>query len=273
MDWTLVLHHFRAWAWWLLLLGVIVYVTLDYVSFLRQRWQRVRAVEEMLNLGFGKVYQSDNVHTAAALLGDAAAQKSVAESFGGDVDDITYGELDLPSIAKLMQALESLCDTIQLPAQPRLIDLGSGNGRAVLAMAMMRPFALCEGVEISPALHLSALRHLSLFESKVRPRLPAERAKVVLRFRCADMLQVELTRADVVFALSTAFSAEPGGNVPGAPYCMYGLRVSALCAPYAPGAQGRLPQGPRHSTCAVRVLASGVPYVPRTVTLQPLKGR
>ena len=206
MDWALMLHHFRAWAWWILPFVVIVYVTLDYLGFEKQRRQRVRAVEEMLRLGFGEVYQSDNTHTAAALLGDAAAQESVAESFGGDVDDITYGELDLPSIAKLLQVLESL-DTISLPARPRLIDLGSGNGRAVLAMATMRPFALCEGVEISPALHSSALRHQSLFESTVRPRLPAERAKVVLRLRCADMLQADLTRADVVFVLSTAFSA------------------------------------------------------------------
>ena len=206
MDLALMSHHFRAWAWWLLPFAVILYVALDYLGFEKQRRQRVKAVEELLRLGFGEVYPSDNTHTAAALLGDATAQESVAKSFGGDVDDITYGELDLPSIAKLLQVLESL-DTINLPARPRLIDLGSGNGRAVLAMATMRPFALCEGVEISPALHSSALQHQSLFESKVRPRLPAERAKVVVRLRCADMLQANLTRADVVFVLSTAFSA------------------------------------------------------------------
>ena len=208
MDWALVLHHFRAWAWWFLPFVVVVYVAVDYVSFLRQKRQRVHTVEEVLRLGFGQVYQADNVQTAAALLGDTAAQESVAASFGGDIDDITYGELDLKSIAKLMHALESLRDMVQLPARPRLIDLGSGNGRAVMAMAMMRPFALCEGVEISPALHSSALRHLSLFESIVRPQLPAERGKVMLRLRCADMLQADLTRADIVFALSTAFSTD-----------------------------------------------------------------
>ena len=34
---------------------------------------------------------------------------------------------------------------------------------------------------------------------------------------------------------------------------------------YAPEAQGSLPVGPTHCTCAVRVPASGVPNVPRTV--------
>ena len=32
-----------------------------------------------------------------------------------------------------------------------------------------------------------------------------------------------------------------------------------------PEAQGSLSLGPMHGTCALRVLASGVPYVPRTV--------
>ena len=128
-----MLHHFRAWAWWILPFVVIVYVTLDYLGFEKQRRQRVRAVEEMLRLGFGEVYQSDNTHTAAALLGDAAAQESVAESFGGDVDDITYGELDLPSIAKLLQVLESL-DTISKPVSRRLVPRKSPGRSLVLAM-------------------------------------------------------------------------------------------------------------------------------------------
>ena len=100
MDWALVfLHHFRAWAWWFLpfvvAFVVLTFVGADYVSFLRQRQQRARAVDELFRLGFGQVYQSDNVHTAAALLGDTSAQESIAESHGGETDDITYGELRL----------------------------------------------------------------------------------------------------------------------------------------------------------------------------------
>ena len=110
MDLALMFHHFRALALWLLPFAVILYVALDYLGFEKQRRQRVKAVEELLRLGFGDVYPSDNTHTAAALLGDATAQESVAKSFGGDVDDITYGELDLPSIAKLLQELEPLPD-------------------------------------------------------------------------------------------------------------------------------------------------------------------
>ena len=46
---------------------------------------------------------------------------------------------------------------------------------------------------------------------------------------------------------------------------MYGLRVSASCVLYVPEAQGSLPRGAQYGTYAVRVPASGVPYVPRTV--------
>ena len=74
MDFALVFHHFRAWAWWLLPFAVIVYVALDYLGFEKQRRQRVRAVDELLRFGFGEVYQSDNTHTAAALLGDASPE-------------------------------------------------------------------------------------------------------------------------------------------------------------------------------------------------------
>ena len=64
-----------------------------------------------------KLYPKDNVHKCAVLLGDSASQTSVAKSFGGDVDDVTYGEMDLPSIDKLLNALES-CEQLRLPPKP-----------------------------------------------------------------------------------------------------------------------------------------------------------
>ena len=63
---------------------------------------------------------------------------------------------------------------------------------------------------------------------------------------------------------------------PGLPYCAYGLRVlyvratraSLLRVLYIPEAQGNWPRGAERCTYAVRVPASGVPYVPRTVAPQ-----
>ena len=49
---------------------------------------------------------------------------------------------------------------------------------------------------------------------------------------------------------------------PEAPYGTYGLRAPASCVLYVLEAQGSLPLGPTHGTCAVRVPASGGPYVP-----------
>ena len=78
MDLALMFHHFRAWAWWLLPFAVILYVALDYIGFEKQRRQRVKAVEELLRLGFGAVYPSDNTHTAAALLGQTSRLRLIA---------------------------------------------------------------------------------------------------------------------------------------------------------------------------------------------------
>ena len=47
--------------------------------------------------------------------------------------------------------------------------------------------------------------------------------------------------------------------VPEPPYCTYGLRVPASCVLYVSEAQGSLPRGATHSTCAVRVPASCLP--------------
>ena len=52
------------------------------------------------------------------------------------------------------------------------------------------------------------------------------------------------------------YAAEP-------PYCTYGVRVPASCVVYAPKTQGSLPRG-----STVRVPASAVPCVPRTVAPQ-----
>ena len=48
-------------------------------------------------------------------------------------------------------------------------------------------------------------------------------------------------------------------------YCAYRLRVPASCVQYVPKAQSSLLRVEHYRTCAVRVPASGVPCVPRTV--------
>ena len=52
------------------------------------------------------------------------------------------------------------------------------------------------------------------------------------------------------------------------------VRVPASCVLYVPEAQGSLPrEGAQYERCAVRLPASGVPYVPRTVAPQVFKVR
>lgn len=188
-----------------LVLCVVAFLALDYVAFLNKKKRQAAVIAELESLGFDDVYPKDNVHRCHQLCDDETQQRTAA-TVGTDELDFTYGEMDLLSLAKLVLSLDE-CALIKLPPRPRLIDLGSGNGRAVVALAMLRPWARCAGVELLPKLHASATKALAAFERDVRRRLPADRRGVEVTVRCEDMLKTDLSREDVVVALSTAFSA------------------------------------------------------------------
>ena len=185
-------------------LCVAAFVALDYVSFLNEKKRQAAAIAELESLGFGDVFPDVNVHDCHQLCDDETQQRTAAAA-GTDELDFTYGEMDLLSLAKLVFSLDE-CSAVKLPPRPRLVDLGSGNGRMVVALAMMRPWSRCTGVELLPKLHASAIQALATFERDVRPRLPEERREVEVAVRCEDMLKTDLSREDVVIALSTAFS-------------------------------------------------------------------
>ena len=77
--------------------------------------------------GFSDLFSSWNTHDAINLLLNCADQQELKSLAGGSSAGLVYSELELSSISKLLFAL----DELQLPATPRFIDLGSGNGRMV----------------------------------------------------------------------------------------------------------------------------------------------
>lgn len=185
-------------------LCVIAFMALDYVGFLREKKRQAAAITELESLGFGEIFPDANVHRCHQLCDDETQQRTAAAA-GTDELDFTYGEMDLLSLAKLVFSLNE-CSALKLPPRPRLVDLGSGNGRMVVALAMMRPWSRCTGVELLPKLHASAIKALAAFERDVRPKLPEARRGVEVAVRCEDMLKADLSHEDVVIALSTAFS-------------------------------------------------------------------
>ncbi len=107
----------------------------------------------------------------------------------------TYGEVTPSSVSRMLG---------QVQVQPGEVfyDLGSGTGKAVLFAAILGGVAKATGVELVEDLYLAAERVRERYEAGVRDTLP-HRAEVA--FRRGDMLEQDLSDADIVFTHSTCF--------------------------------------------------------------------
>ncbi len=117
---------------------------------------------------------------------------------GRQEDSTTYGEILVPSFHEVLSAVSP---------QPgeRFIDLGSGTGKAPLLAALLFPFSHLVGVELLPGLVQAARQALSRYDAEVRPLLSPEHQGQRIEFIDGDMLEVDLSQVDVVFAHAVCY--------------------------------------------------------------------
>src|SRR5690606_36408380 len=98
------------------------------------------------------------------------------------------------------QALNQLLDYLALDNNDVFVDLGSGVGKVVLHTALVTPVKKAIGIELSTTRFLEAkeaLKRASQWSPYIRSRCA---------FKNADLMEVNLSKATVIYTCSTAFS-------------------------------------------------------------------
>lgn len=123
------------------------------------------------------------------------------------------GELDAESIGEALahathyegvpiDDCNAMLDTIpdDIAARSTFVDIGSGLGRAIY-LAMQRPFKRIVGIEVSGALHETALENLAALH-----QIDARCSDV--RLLCADVRRFDYPPGDLVIFLYNPFDTE-----------------------------------------------------------------
>ncbi|CAL1131321.1 unnamed protein product [Cladocopium goreaui] len=124
----------------------------------------------------------------------------------------TYGFVNFTGMRTLLKGIASKFQPGALVQEAlagrRFLDLGSGDGRAVIAAAVIVPsLSECVGVELSMSRHQLA--------AKNRSRLP-EKLKEIVRFDQCDIMQVppvELGRMEIVWLANLRFPDETVASI------------------------------------------------------------
>jgi SAM-dependent methyltransferase len=91
------------------------------------------------------------------------------------------------------------------------MDLGSGNGRVLMAASLAHFFQKAIGIEIVPELHQEALENLERWNHQFIPDVDEEASKTtktILEFICGDFrdFPLEIASADLIFCHATVFN-------------------------------------------------------------------
>ena len=120
-----------------------------------------------------------------------------------------YGEITYPSFATILKHIKPY-----IKRDGVFYDLGSGTGRPVFAAALLSDFSRCRGIELVPELHQEADMHLERYEEKLLANYSLDdyytnqRRRQTIEFIQGDILEVDWSDGDVVFANSTCFDRE-----------------------------------------------------------------
>lgn len=109
--------------------------------------ERIASVEAILASVLGEARAER--HRAAQQVGEEAAA-----SLGMSASQLVYGELDVRSVARVLEAAN-------VEEGDRFLDIGSGDGVPALAAALLfaRELEICRGIEVVPALAARATEH------------------------------------------------------------------------------------------------------------------
>lgn len=142
---------------------------------------------------------SDAEKTRTTPSGTTTNNNSVAlDSWQGSYG---YGEILPTEVAVALHRLEDL-RLLLSTKDSVVVDLGSGDGRVLLAAVTARPFGKAVGIEILPSLHEKALAFAEYWEEH-----NAYGRSVELAFACADFTVDTgwIAEADLIFCHATVF--------------------------------------------------------------------
>jgi len=148
---------------------------------------------------------------------------------------VVYGEVVPASFHRALQAVSP---------QPgeTFYDLGSGTGKAVFLAALCFDFSRLVGVELFSGLGGAARQVLARYDAEIRPLLPqGEHPRI--DFIDADLRQVDVSDADVVFVHSVCYSPklvsalalQLEGLRPGARVVSVGRRIASTTLAWQSG--------------------------------------
>ncbi|CAK4651992.1 unnamed protein product [Aphanomyces euteiches] len=114
---------------------------------------------------------------------------------------LIYGEVDYLAFLHTLR---------KIPIEPHwtFVDLGSGTGRAVFVARLNFDFAKCTGIEILSGLHAAAAEVCANYNEFVRSVISTSTKPLEAAFFHCSLLDLDWSRADVVFANSTCFDSE-----------------------------------------------------------------
>lgn len=156
------------------------------------RWYKSTAVKQRLKL-LDMLYR-DVDGRATALAARDNNTKFQQEQF-------TYGEIIFVPFIALLE----LCQPI---ANEVYYDLGSGAGKSIFTAALFFEFKKLIGVEIIPELHQLSEKVLHKFENQIATIQEFAHKKNTIHFLQQDLLNSDLTDADIVFINGTCFVGE-----------------------------------------------------------------
>lgn len=119
---------------------------------------------------------------------------SKASRITNDAPEYTYGEIDFLSFVALLGRCKPDQSTI-------FYDLGSGTGKAVLAIAMVYKIRQATGIELFPALHEAASNQKTNLALNTDYQAIADS----IQFIQGNFLNEEFTSATLIFINSSAF--------------------------------------------------------------------
>lgn len=147
-------------------------------------------------------------------------------------DSRGYGEITPRAVLFIMERISSIMQSdsnvVRLDGKRKtnknsvVMDLGSGNGRVLMAASLAHPFQKAIGIEIVPELHQEALENLERwnqfqflpqqlqqYPSGVDVDVDEEASKTtILEFICGDFRDssFEIASADLIFCHATVFN-------------------------------------------------------------------
>lgn len=124
-------------------------------------------------------------------------------------NSLGYGEITTVAVFEIMETLMRLNVTLAAKDMKVVADLGSGNGRVLLAACLVYPFLKAIGIEILPELHQEATCHLGCWR-RWEMDINNPSCSTAFEFLCDDFTNFKLrvAQADLVFVHATVFTEE-----------------------------------------------------------------